>query len=115
MIQPQKVEPPKLFEQIERFIAESTQLLQEGAIIELSGLDDHVRALCEAVLQLSQQERVEYADKLQSLLGDLNALGETLVAQRDQIGREISGLARHKKANTAYTVVEASDRNNKEE
>lgn len=99
----------KLFDDIAQFIAESHALLDAGAMMELSGLDEQVRTLCDAVLTLSQDERVIYADRLQQLLGDLKALGDALVESRDKIAEELRGVADHKKANKAYRIVDASD------
>lgn len=102
-------DPQALFDDISRFVAESRQLLEQGALMEMAGLDQRVKQLCETVLQLSQQERLTYAENLQQLLGDLNTLGEMMVAQRDQVAAEIRQLNQHKKANAAYRIVEASD------
>ncbi len=107
--------PDELFNGIAQFVSDSQALLLEGGMMEIAGLDDRVRELCEAVLELSQEERVRYADRLQQLLGDLNALGEALVVQRDAVSNELQGLSHHRKANTAYRIVEASDGHKGEE
>jgi len=98
-----------LFDGIMQFIAESRELLESGAVMELAGLDDQVRSLCDAVLQLSQEERVLYADRLQHVLADLQILGEAMVTQRDLVAEEIRSISHHKKAASAYRVAEASD------
>jgi hypothetical protein len=98
-----------LFREIETFITDSSALLDAGDYLELSGLDSQVRTLCEAVLQLSQEERIAYADRLQQLLADLKILGDRMVHQRDQLAEEIRGLSQHKKASKAYKIVDASD------
>jgi len=99
----------KLFDDIAQFIAESRDILESGAIMELNGLDEQVRSLCDAVLQLSQNERITYADRLQQLLGDLKALGDAMVTQRDELAEEMRGVPQHKKAHKAYRIVDASD------
>lgn len=99
----------QLFDEIERFIEESHAILESGAMMELAGLDDQVRSLCDAVLQLSQGERVTYADRLQKLLGDLKSLGDAMVVQRDQLADELRNVSQQKKAHKAYRVVDASD------
>jgi len=101
--------PEKLFNDITQFVAESRTLLQEGAVMELAGLEKHVLILCEDVLLLSQDERLHYADRLQQLLAELTSLGEELAAQRDQVAEKMRNLPEHKKATTAYRVVDASD------
>lgn len=98
-----------LFREIEHFISESRKLLQSGDYLEMSGLDDQVRSLCETVLLLSQEERIAYADRLQKLLADLKALGDAMVVQRDQLADEIRSVSHHKKASKAYKIVDASD------
>ena len=98
-----------LFDKIAAFIAESRELLEAGKMLELAGLDDHVHSLCEAVLQLSQDERLQYAGRLQHLLGELKTLGESMVEKRDAMAEEIRHMSHHKKASTAYRIVEASD------
>jgi hypothetical protein len=98
-----------LFDGIAQFIAESRALLDANKMLELSGLDDHVQSLCDAVLQLSQEDRLKYADRLQFLLGDLKALGDNMVEKREVLAEEMRHVSHHKKASTAYRVVEASD------
>lgn len=100
----------KLFDDIAQFVEQSRELLKSGAMMELAGLDERVLLLCEEVLLLSQEERVQYGDKLQQLLGDLKSLGEEMTAQRDRIGAELNALPQHKKATVAYRVAEESDK-----
>jgi len=91
-----------LFSNIEQFISDSHSLLAQGAVMELVGLDDRVAELCEAVMQLSQDERIEHAGQLQKLFGDLTLLGNALAEHRDNVAGEIRGLSQHKKASNAY-------------
>jgi len=104
----EKQSTEKLFDGIAQFVADSRMLLEQNRLLELRGLDDQVKLLCEAVLVLSQDERMRHAEQLQQLLADLQALGESLVARRDKLAEEMSQIANHKKANMAYRVVEAS-------
>lgn len=99
----------KLFNDISQFITHSKALLDQGAMAELAGLDEQVRTLCDAVLQLSQDERIRYADKLQELLGGLKVLGDEMVAKRDQVADQIRGVPNFKKASVAYKTANASD------
>jgi hypothetical protein len=98
-----------LFADIAQFVSDSQSLLEQGAILELAGLDENVRMLCEQVLELSQDERIQYADHLQTLMADLQKLGEMLVAHRDSMGDDIRGLPQHRKASTAYRTADATD------
>jgi predicted metal-dependent phosphoesterase TrpH len=101
--------PEQLFNDIAQFVTESRALLRDGAMMELAGLDERVKILCDAVLQISDQDRMRYASRLKDLLGELKALGDEMVAQRDQIAEEIRAVSSHKKANVAYRVTDASD------
>ncbi len=99
----------KLFNDISQFITQSRELLEQGAIMELAGLDEQVRVLCDAVLQLSQSERLQYAERLQEMLTGLKLLGDEMVTSRDKIAEEIRGVSNFKKASVAYRTVNASD------
>lgn len=99
----------ELFSGIEAFISESRRIMDEGNLVDTTGLDEQVKTLCEAVLQLSQAERVAHADRMQALLQQLNTLGQEMIAQRDELAAELRGLQSHKKANRAYKIVDASD------
>lgn len=96
----------KLFNDLDALIRESNALLERGALLELAGLDEQVRTLCEAVMQLSNEERKRYADRFQRLLDELKKLGEALVAHRDILAGEIRGLSEHRKASVAYRSAE---------
>jgi hypothetical protein len=104
-----KLDPEVLFEGISSFIKESHDLVNRGAVMELAGLDENVRRLCEQVLNMTQDDRIRYADKLQQLLGELRQLGEILVQQRDAVSSEFSGATQHRKASVAYNTADATD------
>ena len=99
-----------LFTRIEQFIKQSRAMLAEGGDVDATGLDEQVQHLCRTVLQLSQQERVAHADRMQELLQGLHDLGEDMVTQRDALKSELQQLNQQKKAQKAYKVVDASDR-----
>ncbi len=101
--------PEKLFEDISTFITQSRELLEKGAVMELEGLDGEVKRLCEATLNLSKEQRAQYADKLQELLRSLTELGNELTQQRDQLASEIRGLTDYRKAHVAYSNADATD------
>ncbi len=101
--------PEDLFNEIEQFIVESKAMLASGAMLEMYGLDDQVRSLCETVLQLSQEDRLACSERMQVLLAELKTLGEAMVANRDQLAEEIRGLSQQKKAVHAYKVADSRD------
>ena len=98
-----------LFEDITQFVSQSKALLEQGAMLELNDLDEHVRLLCEQVLALTQEDRLRYADKLQVLLQDLKNLGTELAEKRDAVVTEIRSISNHHKANVAYKMADATD------
>ena len=101
--------PEVIFNEITQFISDSRVLLESGAFVQLAGLDDHVKMLCEALVGLSQDERLQHADRLQQLLWSLNDLEGTMVHYRDAMAEQIRGLNTHQKANVAYRTVESID------
>ncbi|MDE3060120.1 MAG: hypothetical protein KGJ06_03840 [Pseudomonadota bacterium] len=103
-----------LLEDIEQFIGESRALLQQGAMMELAGLDVQVESLCEAALRLSGEDRKRYADRLQSLLEELTKLGEEMAASRDAVSAELRDINRHRKAHTAYRMADAKGKKDSE-
>lgn len=105
--------PETLFGDIEQYVSDSRALLKEGAMMELAGLENRVMLLCEEILLLSQDDRLQHADRLQRLMADLTALGEEIAAQRDAVGKELRNLPGHKKAHAAYKIVEKSDEEDK--
>ncbi len=101
--------PEKLFQDVSAFITESRALLEKGAMMELDGLDAEVKRLCDAVLGLSQEQRIQYADKLQFLMKGLSALGDEMIQQRDAVVLEMRGLNQYRKAHVAYSTADATD------
>lgn len=99
------MQPETLFDDVEDFIQEGRRMLQEGALMELGGLEERVRTLCESVMQMSQEQRAQYADRMSALLADLTTFGNQLVAQRDAISAEMRQVSQHKKAHVAYRTV----------
>jgi len=107
MNQPRTTEA--LFSDISKFISDSRDLLKRGAIMELSGLDENVKNLCEEIMRLSQDDRLQHADRLQELFAELKSLGEELASQRDSLSDDIRGASDHKKATAAYRSAPASN------
>jgi hypothetical protein len=99
----------KLFGEISRYINDSRAMLEKGRFLELVGLDEQVQLLCEAVLKLSQQEKSIYADKLEQIVKDLDALAEEMHRQKALVAGELSGMSTHRKANIAYQQADATD------
>ncbi len=101
----QKLSPEELFEDISRFIADGQKLLEQGALVELAGLDKHIQTLCDEVTRLSREDRIKYGERMQQLLNELQTLGDTMVKMRDTLAADIKALSSHKKANVAYRTI----------
>lgn len=101
--------PDALLKRVSEFVTESRDMVKDGAMLEVEGLEAKVSELCEMVLSLSQDDRLRYADKLQILLSDIGKLGEEMKQLRDMMGGEIRSLTAVKKATVAYHVADASD------
>lgn len=99
----------KLFDDISKFIADSRAIIAQGDVVKLDDLDGEVKRLCEAVFELSEEERVKYASRMQELLKDLNALGEELTEQRDQVATQLHNMADHRRAHVAYKTADATE------
>lgn len=100
-----KLKPEELFESIERFIADSQKLLERGEITELTGLDARIEILCDEVAQLTTDDRIKYADRMQRLFDSLSVLGKNMEKARDMLGSEIRSLSGQQKAHMAYRSV----------
>jgi hypothetical protein len=107
--------PEKLFNDISQFVSESRALLEQGAMMELAGLDERVKTLCDAVLQLSQSDRLVYAEQLQQLLAELKSLGEAMTTQRDAMADAIKDISSHRKASVAYRTAASKQPKKKDE
>lgn len=102
--------PERLFQEITLFIERSDAKLKAGAFAEMKGLDAKVASLCSEALELSGEQRKQYADKLQQVLQALHELQKKLIAARDDVGQQISTSTVHRKANIAYQKTENSDK-----
>jgi hypothetical protein len=99
----------EMLSKIEQFVTESREMVKNGALLEVAGLENRIDEFCTLLLSLSQEERVAYANKLQVLLADIGKLGEEMTVLRDSMSDEIRSLTSVKKASVAYRIVDASD------
>jgi gas vesicle protein len=107
--------PEQLLEEISQFVSDSRDVLKQGAMMELSGLENRVLLMCEQIAVLSQEERDQYADRLRQLMGDLTALSEEIMEQRDKLTDEIRNLPSHHKAHKAYQTTSVRNPDDDEE
>lgn len=100
------ITPQNLFDNVRKFVEDSRSLISNGSSVEMAGIDKQVQSLCAHILQLSLEEREKYADMLQTLLTELQALSEDLIKQREAMVHEIRYLSSHQKANIAYKTAD---------
>lgn len=105
--------PKELLQQIRSFIAVSKEHVAAGGEVELSGLDDKVKELCEAVLDMPKAEADKYTAALQELADDLTRLKTDMETVQKDVRQQLDALNLRQKAAKAYTTTEAVDKGNK--
>ncbi|MDA1325711.1 MAG: hypothetical protein O3C34_13300 [Proteobacteria bacterium] len=83
---------------IERF----RSCLAEGSIIDLTGLDQKIEGMCNAIIELPEDQRATIKATLIGLIDELNGLVELLSLQQDKVSEELQGVASRHKAVSAY-------------
>ncbi len=96
------IDVTKLIAEIREFMAATSQLLEEGSNVDVTGLDDKVAALCKAVLAMPTEESDRYEQELDMLRQDLARLGENLTETKDIVEQDIQTLNAQKQASAAY-------------
>ncbi len=91
-----------LFAEIAVYIKESHRLLEQGALLELNGMDEQVKVLCDEVMGLSDAQRVKYAERLQELFASLTMLEQVMRQARDAMSGDIRSISNHHHASVAY-------------
>jgi hypothetical protein len=95
-----------LKEAVFRRVAECRAGLESGGA-DMAGLEQSVRAYCEAVAALAKDQGFQHVAPLESLMKEVTALREDLSAAREAICQELTGLSRLKHANVAYQKSDA--------
>jgi hypothetical protein len=90
-------------------VAECRKQLHEGKA-DLAGVEDGVRAYCEAVAALPADESRKHAEKLSRLTEAMEALGGELTKARDLAQDELQAFDRLRKASNAYLKSDAMGR-----
>lgn len=83
---------------IERF----RTCLAEGSVIDLTGLDRRIEGMCNAIIELPEDQRATVKATLIGLIDELNGLVEVLSRQQDKVSEELKGVASRQKAVSAY-------------
>lgn len=94
--------PQELLHGLDGYITAASDALERRDMIDLSGLDAVVDALCARVLTLSSAEQRDYAEKLDQLGARLNILQRTMIEAQAAIKSELNVSATRQKASRAY-------------
>jgi hypothetical protein len=74
----------------------------EGSVIDLTGLDQSIDLMCNAINELPTDQRVTVKATLIGLLDDLNALVDMLAIQQNKVTDGLKGVASRQQAVSAY-------------
>jgi hypothetical protein len=74
----------------------------EGSVVDLTGLDQSVGEMCEAINQLPADQRITVKAALISLIDDLNGLVDVLRVQQGEATEGLKGVASRQQAVSAY-------------
>lgn len=97
----------ELLDELNTFLDEAEAHLQKGGDVDLAGVEEQVKALCEAAQALPVGEGAAFADKLEALFNRFSALQEELKLQFESVKGELSVLSLRSKAVKAYAVNDA--------
>ncbi len=100
----------ELLDDLKVYISKAKEIVAQGDYIELEGLDKQVHRMCQAISTLSVEESRQFKDELDELMIDLDELQQRFVASRDALGKELSGVSKHKQASVAYKQSEHGPR-----
>jgi hypothetical protein len=101
-------DPELLLGQLRQFVGRCRSLLEDGTEVELTGLDDQVRLLCEHIRGMEHEDAQQLRPKMQSLVEELDLLSTALLKQKAAVSAELAELSRQRNANAAYQRVESS-------
>lgn len=66
-------------------IATAGEAVRQGLLVDLTGLDQKVAVLCQAIERLHGEQRSGMAEQLLGLIAGLDLLSEDLTRQREQM------------------------------
>ena len=97
----------QVYQDITDYIANARAIIDSGEYIELENLDGRVAELCDTIRAMEPEQSTAFADRLDTLLEDLNALQRSFIESRDNLQGELKGVVKHHRANKAYQQSEA--------
>lgn len=77
-------------------------LLEQGTVVDLSGLETHVERACGALGHLDMPERMLLKPKLIMLMDSLNTLTGELTRQHAELAETLQNLGNRQQALSAY-------------
>ena len=77
-------------------------VLRDGKVVDLAGLEDEVKTLCEAATALPADATEAMRPRLIALVDDLGRLAEELTVQHGELMREMGDLNKRQQATAAY-------------
>lgn len=105
----QATNPQELLQQIRSFIAISREHVGSGGEADLSGLDDKVKELCDAVLDLPKPEADAFAPQMDRLIEELDALKAGMEKAQAEVREQLDSLNLRHKAALAYKTTGAAE------
>jgi len=78
-------------------------LLDQGQVIDLSGLETHVETFCGDIGSLSAKDRMTLNSSLVALIDDLNKLENDIETRNVAVGEELGQTSVRKRAAMAYS------------
>ena len=97
---------------IERFVSESVSHAREGVDVDLSGLDEQIEKVTQQLMRLPPEEALGARERLQTLLDQMQSLGQNLHTQQAALRKQINGLNLQKKAHLAYRKTDIMPQDN---
>lgn len=96
--------PEQLWEKITSFVRISQEHVTAGGEANLSGLDEKVQQLCDAILNMSGPDAIAYEKKLIILNDSLTVLRDAMEKNQAKVRDELSSLDLRHKAARAYQI-----------
>jgi len=76
--------------------------VEEGSVIDLTGLDHSIEEMCNAINDLPADQRISVKKTLIGLIDELNALVDMLHIQQSKVSDGLKGIASRQQAVSAY-------------
>ena len=88
--------------ELDRYISESTAVLEQGSYASLSSFEETVQKITAALTQVPISNAHHHTQQLNQVMVRLNDLQHLMIAHQNQIKKKVSGLNQNKQANQAY-------------